>query len=220
VNHISVITCVFAAGESLTAYIIASQGSPSVQEQLKKRGVRFGTDLTMKLNAKPYINAETFLDYVRTVFLSNLAEFRRLDEFADEMAVFLMDNCPSYITSDVIALLTEARVLVITFAPHTAHNSDLSSSRPGPVWCSQTGYKIRIPFRRRDGDRYIHNEAISRVQTSNGRTSPIFGFVNREYRTDFLTRGRNPHKKIDRREEWSQKVAHIQLNFVAPSYLH
>jgi hypothetical protein len=40
----------------------------------------------------PYINAEIFLDYIRTVFLSNLAELRVLDEFAEEMAVLFMDN--------------------------------------------------------------------------------------------------------------------------------
>jgi hypothetical protein len=42
-----------------------------------------------------------------------------LDEFAEEMAVLRMDNCPSHITSDVIALLTKAGVDVITCAPQT-----------------------------------------------------------------------------------------------------
>jgi hypothetical protein len=44
VKHISVIACVFAAGESLTSYILTSQDSPSVREQLKKHGVRFGLE--------------------------------------------------------------------------------------------------------------------------------------------------------------------------------
>jgi hypothetical protein len=52
----------------------------------------------MKSNAKPYINAEIFLDSVQTGSLHNLAELRRLDEFPEETAVFLMDNCPSYVT--------------------------------------------------------------------------------------------------------------------------
>jgi hypothetical protein len=53
------------------------------------------------------------------VFLPNLAELPPLDEFAEEMAVLLMDNCPSHMTSDWIALLTEVRVRATTFAPHT-----------------------------------------------------------------------------------------------------
>jgi hypothetical protein len=52
----------------------------------------------MKSSAKPYINAEMFLDYIQTVFLLHLAEPRKLDEFAEGMAVLLMDSCPSHIT--------------------------------------------------------------------------------------------------------------------------
>jgi hypothetical protein len=91
-------------------------------------------DLIIKSNAKPYINAEIFFGSVPSVFRHNRAEFRRLDELAEEMAEFLMDHSPSQITSDVIALLTEAQVRVITFAPHpthdtrhATHNSDLSN---------------------------------------------------------------------------------------------
>jgi hypothetical protein len=62
----------------------------------------------MKSNTKPYISAEIFVDYVQTVLLLNLAELRRLDEFSEEMAVLLVDNCPSHITTDIIHLLTEA----------------------------------------------------------------------------------------------------------------
>jgi hypothetical protein len=94
--------CVSAAGESLTSCILPSQDSPSVREQLKKHGVRFGTDLIMKSNAKPYVSAEIFLDSIQTVFLPNLAELWRLDEFAEEIAVFLMDRCSSHITCVVM----------------------------------------------------------------------------------------------------------------------
>jgi hypothetical protein len=41
VKHISVIACVSAAGESHMPYIIISQNSPAVQEQLRQQGVRF-----------------------------------------------------------------------------------------------------------------------------------------------------------------------------------
>jgi hypothetical protein len=127
VKHISVIPCVFAAGESLIPDMITLQDSPWVRKQLNIHPVRFGTDPILKSNSKPYINAESFLDYVQTVFLPNLAQLRRLDEFAEAMAVLLTDNCLSHITSDMIALLPDARGHVMTFARHTAHNSDLSS---------------------------------------------------------------------------------------------
>jgi hypothetical protein len=45
-----------------------------------------------------------------------------LDAFTEETGVLLMDNCPSHVTDEIVGLLTEARVRVITFAPHTTRN--------------------------------------------------------------------------------------------------
>jgi hypothetical protein len=102
-------------------YIIKSQNSPAVQEQLRQHGVRFGRDLILKSTHRPYVSAENFLEYVRTVFLPYLVCVRGLGAFPAEKAVLLMANCSAHVTDDVIRLLTEARVRVITFAPHTTH---------------------------------------------------------------------------------------------------
>jgi hypothetical protein len=102
-------------------YIITSQNSPAVQEQLRQQGVRFGRDLILKSDHRPYVKAEIFLEDVRTLFLPYLVCVRGLGAFAAEEAVLLMENCSAHVTDDVIRLLTEARVCVITFAPHTTH---------------------------------------------------------------------------------------------------
>jgi hypothetical protein len=109
VKHISVTACVSAVGKSLTPYIITSQAPMSVQERLKKEGVRFGTDFVLRSNSKPYINAEIFLDYIRTVFLLNLAELRTLDGFAEETGVLLMDHCLSHFVSLMISSVFSPR---------------------------------------------------------------------------------------------------------------
>jgi hypothetical protein len=62
----------------------------------------------MKLNAKPDINVEIFLYYMRTVFLFGFVELHALDAFLQQIAVLLMDNCSNHIISDLIRLLTEA----------------------------------------------------------------------------------------------------------------
>jgi hypothetical protein len=64
-----------------------SQAFAPVREQLKKHGVRFGTNLVVKSNPKPYIHAEIFFDDIRTVFGAHLTEFLRFDELSEEMAV-------------------------------------------------------------------------------------------------------------------------------------
>jgi hypothetical protein len=112
---------VSAAGESLMLYIITSQNSPAVQEQLRQHDVDLGSDFILKSNHRPYVNADIFLEYVRTVFLRYLVCLRGPGAFAAEEAALLMGNCPAHVADDVICFLTEARVRVITFAPHTTH---------------------------------------------------------------------------------------------------
>jgi hypothetical protein len=96
-----------------------SQNSPTVQEHLKKQRVRFGRDMILKCNQKPYINAGIFIDYIRTVFLPNIDALRDLAVFLQEVAVVLMDNCPDHVSDDVIRIPTEGRERGITFTPHT-----------------------------------------------------------------------------------------------------
>jgi hypothetical protein len=74
-------------------------------------------------NHRPHVNAAIFLDYMRTVFVSHLVGPRDLAEFAAEHRVSLTNDCSAHVTDDVIRLLTEARMRVITFAPHTTQIS-------------------------------------------------------------------------------------------------
>jgi hypothetical protein len=116
---VSIIACVSAGGESLTPYVVTSQDSPAVRQTLKKRGVRRGTDLVLTHRAKPYINAEIFEEYIRSVLLPNQNELRSLEGFADEDAVLLMANCPSHVGEHSLGLLRDAQVRVITWPPNT-----------------------------------------------------------------------------------------------------
>jgi hypothetical protein len=119
VKRISVIACVFAAGESLMPYIVTSRNSSIVQEHLREQHARFRRDMISKDNQRPYVNAGNFLDYIRAVFLSYIDAFRGLVEFAAENAVLFVDNVWAHVTDDAIHLLIETRVFVLTFAPHT-----------------------------------------------------------------------------------------------------
>jgi hypothetical protein len=93
VKHISVIACFSAAGESLLPYIVASQNSSTVEQHLKKQGVRVGRDLPLTFNQKPYFNAGIFLAYIRTILLQYIDSRRGFAVLAQETAVFLMEDC-------------------------------------------------------------------------------------------------------------------------------
>lgn len=120
-KHITIVTCVAASGEHLIPYVVTSQDAESLRTDLKKRGIEFGRHLTIVRNQKPYVNSGTFADYIKSVFLPYVTRVRKEREIEEEEAVLLMDNCPSHLTSEVITLLTTARVRVVTFAPHTTH---------------------------------------------------------------------------------------------------
>jgi 2-methylisocitrate lyase-like PEP mutase family enzyme len=83
--------------------------------------VRFGTDLILKQRAKAYVNGEIFLEYICMVFLPNLNKLQSLEEFADEDPVLLMDNRSSHVGEEVLSLLRDAHVRIITWAPHAIH---------------------------------------------------------------------------------------------------
>jgi hypothetical protein len=119
VKHISVIACLLAAKESLLHYIVTSMNSPTVQEHLKKQGVRFRSDFALKFKQKPYFNAGIFLASIKTILLPYIDTLRGRAVLAQEIAILLMAHCWGDVSDDVIRILTEARVRVITFAPHT-----------------------------------------------------------------------------------------------------
>jgi hypothetical protein len=119
VNYISVIACLCAAITSLLHYMVTSQNSSTVQEHLNQQGARFGSDFALKFNQKPSFNAGIFLASIRTILLPYIDTFRGRAVLAQESAVLLMAHYSADVSDDVIHILTEARVRVITFPPPT-----------------------------------------------------------------------------------------------------
>jgi transposase len=121
VKHLSIITCISASGGCLVPYIVSSQATGPVQQKLTDTGLRLGRDLIMTQRAKAYINGAIFANYIRGVFLPHLLRVRIQENLLDEDAVLLMDNCPAHVKDEVLGLLNQARVRIVTFAPHTTH---------------------------------------------------------------------------------------------------
>jgi hypothetical protein len=60
VRHISIITCINAAGESLKPYIVTSQDSDAIRKRLMIHGVRLGVDFVLRHRSKPYVSRKLF----------------------------------------------------------------------------------------------------------------------------------------------------------------
>jgi hypothetical protein len=128
-KHISIVTCISAGGACLTPYVVTSPDCAALHRALEATGMQIGKHLILKRRAKPDVNADLFENYAGTVFLPHLAITRIIQNVRNEEAVLLMDNCSPHLTSIVIDLLSEARVQIVAFPPHTTqifHALDLT----------------------------------------------------------------------------------------------
>jgi hypothetical protein len=60
VRHISIITCISTARESLKPYIVTSQDSDDIRKRLMIHGVRLGVDFVLRHRLKSYVNRKLF----------------------------------------------------------------------------------------------------------------------------------------------------------------
>jgi hypothetical protein len=78
VQHISITACISTAGESRPPHTVTPENASLVQEYLRKHAVRFGRDVIMACHQRPYINADSFLYDIKTIFFLHLIGFRGL----------------------------------------------------------------------------------------------------------------------------------------------
>jgi hypothetical protein len=120
-KSITVITCVGASREHAMPYIIISQKSDDLLEALGKKAIEFGWHLILEKNQKPYPNSKSFAECIKSTFIPHITRIDAARGIEQEDFVLLMENCPSYLTSDAGDLLNTVRVKVVSFAPHTMY---------------------------------------------------------------------------------------------------
>jgi hypothetical protein len=67
------------------------------------------------------MSSQFVAEYISTVLLSYVNELRSNEEFANQEAVLLMDNCSVYVQGDTLEMLTDHQIKVLTFPPRTTH---------------------------------------------------------------------------------------------------
>jgi hypothetical protein len=80
--------------------VVTSQDSAAVRRDLEADGMKIARhlNLILKHRNKPYVRAELFEDYLRSVFLPHLMITRIVKDPREEDAVILMDNCSLHLT--------------------------------------------------------------------------------------------------------------------------
>jgi hypothetical protein len=80
--------------------------SGNLRERLKIKGIEFERHLILRKSGKPYVNSKTFLDCVKSTFISHVMKVHVEKGIKEREVVLLMNNCSYYIMPGVIDLLT------------------------------------------------------------------------------------------------------------------
>jgi hypothetical protein len=127
-NHMPVICCVLAAGESLAPFVVSSQVNNKVIETLKIEGFRISVNMVLEHRQKGYVTATLFQQYGTSVLIPFIQRLQTNLEFTGKSVILLLDNCFIHTRPEVLATLRDHNVKVITFPPHTTEifqNHDL-----------------------------------------------------------------------------------------------
>jgi hypothetical protein len=111
---------------------------------LQKHGIELGGHLIMQGSQKAHVNVKIFGQHVKSTFLPYAAELRSEREIEQDEAALLICNCPSYLTSEVMDVLTTAMVRIATFTSRTTHIFQLLDLTPLGTF-NRVG-KYHVPF--------------------------------------------------------------------------
>jgi hypothetical protein len=124
------------------------------------------------------MNSKLFLDDIRHVFLPHLSNLRQRPELADEEALLLMDNCRRHVVQDVIDVLTQEGVRVVTFAPRTTNIFQVLDLTVFGVFKRRGQYYLSFETENRAADFIFKTSKDFRRTTINTNMWAAFGGID------------------------------------------
>jgi hypothetical protein len=118
-KQISVVTCISAAGEHMTPFFVCSQFNDAVERKLKLEGNRLGVDFILRRRSESYMSLQLFAEYISKALLPYIDELQSNEEFADQEAVLLMNNCSIHVQPETLQMIASHNF-------PSVHDSDLS----------------------------------------------------------------------------------------------
>jgi hypothetical protein len=118
-KHVTIVPCVAASGEYLTAYVLISRDSKSRRAYLQKLGIKSDVHLTVQRSHRADGNGKIFAKDITSVFVPDMAKVRSEREIEQKEAALLIDNCAGHFISEVMDMFTTARVGIVAFVLYT-----------------------------------------------------------------------------------------------------
>jgi transposase len=118
VKHQSLLCLVNAAGDAYCPLlIVSSQRGLNVFEKLP---IRQNVDISVMTRDPAYMGHGIFEQYIRERFFPILDAERHGQDPSDSAAVIFCDNCRCHMDANLLRLLAEHWVLVVTYPPHSS----------------------------------------------------------------------------------------------------
>jgi hypothetical protein len=115
-KHLSLLACVFAAGDSLTPLVVSVSPIP---DSLRSKGLRADEDAFIRHRSPPYIDESTFFKYITDILIQYVNSVRQNPDLYREYVVILIDSASPHGSGRVLRVLEENRIMAIVFPTHT-----------------------------------------------------------------------------------------------------
>ena len=118
VSHMTLLTCVSAAGDSLTPLLITKH---ELRDDFWELGIRPDEDIMVRVRDPPYIDKELFFEYISVVLIPYISHVRSQLKIEANEAILLMDSCSAHCDDSIKKYLGENNVIAFVFPSHTTN---------------------------------------------------------------------------------------------------
>jgi hypothetical protein len=107
------------AGDVLMPLLVIHR--KTIDDAVWEEGWRDGQDFLIRSNDSSYVTHEIFKEYLTRVVVPYFLTTRESLHLGPLTGVLLCDNCASHVDDEIMSMLANHNIRVVTFPPHTTH---------------------------------------------------------------------------------------------------
>jgi hypothetical protein len=116
IRHQTLVCTISAGGDAYSPLLLTSDQTTL---RLFDKPIRRGIDFSVQIKDSPYVDTETFRNYIIQTIIPHFAADRNGALPESSPAILFFDNCRPHCADDILEALARAWVMVISYPPHT-----------------------------------------------------------------------------------------------------
>ena len=118
IKQVTLLVKVSGGGDAY--FPLAVTKEPELEKKFQL-GIRRDTDWSLHVGNSNYVDKETFCDHIINKFIPQVLNDRKYCGCDTLPAILFIDNCSSHLDPDLLEILADNLILVITYPSHTSH---------------------------------------------------------------------------------------------------